>query len=110
MSNTKPDFQSCCNEVAEKYGYNYGDDPFQKMIIMTDAKVLAEAAQLYADRCVEEAKGTTNVLPEYEEGLGTYDVTECCRFGPIVDENYCPECGKKIIKLPIPELTKTTTP
>lgn len=104
MSNTKPDFQSCCREVAEKYGVG------TTLVTGHRAAYFAEAAQLYADRCVEEAKGTTNVLPEYEEGFGTYDVTECCRFGPIVDENYCPECGKKIIKLPIPELTKTTTP
>jgi uncharacterized paraquat-inducible protein A len=24
------------------------------------------------------------------------DVTSCCKIGPIVDENYCPNCGKKI--------------
>lgn len=55
MSNPKPNFTACCREVSEKYGYNYGNDPFQKMIIMTDAKVLSEAAELYAERCVEEA-------------------------------------------------------
>lgn len=96
MSNTT--FQAVCREVAEKYGYNHSNDPFQKMIIMTDSKVLEQAAELYAERRVEEAMGSTDVVNEYEEGFGTYCVTECCRFGPIVDENYCPECGKKINK------------
>lgn len=26
------------------------------------------------------------------------DIVECCKIGPITDENYCPRCGKKIIK------------
>lgn len=25
-------------------------------------------------------------------------VTECCGVGPIITENYCPKCGKKIIR------------
>ncbi|MFA5299340.1 MAG: hypothetical protein WC389_14210 [Lutibacter sp.] len=25
-------------------------------------------------------------------------VTECCKIGPITNEKYCPECGKKIIR------------
>lgn len=25
-------------------------------------------------------------------------VTECCNIGPITTENYCPNCGKKIIR------------
>ena len=28
----------------------------------------------------------------------TLEVTECCKIGPITNENYCPNCGKKIIK------------
>ena len=30
--------------------------------------------------------------------IGGYDVTKCCKVGPVVNENYCPECGKKIIR------------
>ena len=26
------------------------------------------------------------------------EVTECCNIGPIVNENYCPKCGKMIIR------------
>lgn len=26
------------------------------------------------------------------------DVTNCCNVGPIVNENYCPKCGKMIIR------------
>lgn len=25
-------------------------------------------------------------------------VTSCCKIGPITSENYCPNCGKKIVK------------
>jgi hypothetical protein len=25
-------------------------------------------------------------------------VTDCCKIGPITTENYCPNCGKIIIK------------
>ena len=25
-------------------------------------------------------------------------VTDCCGIGPITNEKYCPECGKRIIK------------
>ena len=26
------------------------------------------------------------------------DIVECCKIGPIMNENFCPECGKKIIR------------
>lgn len=31
----------------------------------------------------------------YEYGYGN---TICCKYGPIVEEKYCPMCGKKIIR------------
>ena len=43
--NNKPTFQTCCNEVAADY---------QDEFILAH-KVVQQAAQLYADRCVEEA-------------------------------------------------------
>lgn len=49
MSNTKPDFQSCCREVAEKYNVP------EYAAFNNDSLYTSEAAQLYADRCVEEA-------------------------------------------------------
>jgi hypothetical protein len=26
------------------------------------------------------------------------EVTRCCGYGPVTDEKYCPNCGRKIIK------------
>lgn len=28
----------------------------------------------------------------------TYKQTSCCKTAPITNENYCPNCGKKILK------------
>ena len=35
----------------------------------------------------------TNIVDDFCE----MDVTACCGIGPIVSENYCPKCGKKIV-------------
>ena len=37
---------------------------------------------------------------EEDDELGIFecDVTSCCSIGPIVRENYCSSCGKKIIR------------
>lgn len=32
------------------------------------------------------------------QGPVLIDVTECCKVGPISSENYCPNCGKKIVQ------------
>jgi hypothetical protein len=45
--------------------------------------------------------GTTKVkeLPGViNDALESITVTECCEIGPITRENYCPTCGKKIIR------------
>lgn len=31
------------------------------------------------------------------QGPVLIDVTECCKAGPISNENYCPNCGKRIV-------------
>jgi hypothetical protein len=49
MSNRKPNFTDCCREVAEKYGVG------TTLVTGHRASYFAQAAQLYADRCVEEA-------------------------------------------------------
>ena len=96
--NNKPNFQTCCREVAEKMWPDVGQEYLDLVYDIHTTEITRKAAKLYADRCVEEAMGSTDVVNEYEEGFGTYGVTECCRFGPLTDENYCPNCGKKINK------------
>lgn len=41
---------------------------------------------------------TTRLIKNNTEFLGEMLIVECCKRGPITDENYCPFCGKEIIK------------
>ena len=44
---------------------------------------------------------TTKIIQIEDEYFGipiTLDATECCKVNPITNENYCPNCGKKIIR------------
>lgn len=46
-------------------------------------------------------ENTTRLIKYEEELFGqviTYPITECCKTGPITDEKYCSECGKKIVR------------
>lgn len=46
-------------------------------------------------------ENTTCLVENKDELFGhdiTYPVTGCCGTGPITDEKYCPECGKKIVR------------
>lgn len=61
------------------------------------------AANRWADSCLKsfEELFHCRVIEEPEEIFGEMipvSVTSCCRKGPITDENYCPNCGKKIEK------------
>jgi len=55
--------------------------------------------QLHPD--IEEAMqpGTTELKPTESWGvLPHLQVTACCGIGPITNENYCPSCGRRIVK------------
>jgi len=41
---------------------------------------------------------TTKIIRQEDYFMDYIDVTECCKIGPITNENYCPKCGKQIIK------------
>lgn len=44
---------------------------------------------------------TTKIIKIEDDYFGnsiTLDATECCKVNPITNENYCPNCGKKIIR------------
>lgn len=46
-----------------------------------------------------EEEQTTKIVKEDDDFMGSMDMTECCKIGPLVDEKYCPNCGRKIIRL-----------
>lgn len=62
------------------------------------SKEISAIHQIMDDYVRNECCGTTKVIRQFEDSfMGDIDVTECCNIGPIVNENYCPQCGKKIL-------------
>jgi len=53
--NNKPNFQTCCREVAEKMWPDVGQEYLDLVYDIHTTEVTRKAAKLYADRCVEEA-------------------------------------------------------
>lgn len=48
---------------------------------------------------IENVKvGITKLKTIQDDLVGEIDIVECCEIGPIIKENYCPNCGKKITK------------
>ena len=45
-----------------------------------------------------QSNTTTRVIAIPDDFVGYIDVVECCKTGPITKENFCPNCGKKIIR------------
>lgn len=41
--------------------------------------------------------GETKIINDPENFIEC-NTTECCGIGPIVNENYCPNCGRKIVR------------
>ena len=54
----------------------------------------AQALQL------QQAGVSTCFLEDYEDHFFEvkYKQVSCCKIAPITNENYCPNCGKKILK------------
>ena len=43
-----------------------------------------------------EVNSTTSLIEDKSDLFGSITVTACCQIGPIVNENYCPNCGREI--------------
>ena len=46
----------------------------------------------------KEVKDNTCKLTKSNSDFMELDTTSCCGIGPITNENYCPNCGNKIIR------------
>ena len=113
----KPDFKSCCREVAEKTWPNKPELIGWFVNNCTEHHAFIKAAQLYADRCVEEATRWIPVSerqPEENEwvlcasGSGTevmFRRSDDDWFGPF---GYAYETPTHW--MPIPKLPKPTQP
>jgi hypothetical protein len=51
-------------------------------------------------KLIRSLRWKTKIITELDEKdfFGYIDLTDCCKIGPIIDENYCPNCGRLIIK------------
>lgn len=47
---------------------------------------------------IPPATDTTTIKTVEDAVCGILPVTDCCGIGPITYENYCPNCGKQILK------------
>ena len=62
-----------------------------------DGKTIAEIDQALQ---LLQTGVSTCFLEDYEDHFFEvkYKQVSCCKIAPITDENYCPNCGKKILK------------
>lgn len=78
-------------------GYSIPMTNPKKLGIALDVAV-AELKQIADYKAIIKAlRGTTTVANEsFMDDY--YIVVKCCGVGPITNENYCPQCGRKILK------------
>ena len=55
---------------------------------------------MYRALQLQQTGVSTCFLEDYEDHFFEvkYKQVSCCKIAPITDENYCPKCGKKILK------------
>lgn len=58
---------------------------------------LASDFMNYARR-IRDREGEIPLLTMEDDYYVEYHITSCCKIGPITSENYCSNCGKKIVK------------
>jgi hypothetical protein len=60
-----------------------------------DSAECCDFAQYYYN----EINGITAVIHKTDFLGDEYDEVECCKIAPITNENFCPNCGRKIVRL-----------
>jgi len=68
-----------------------------------NSKSDAEARRLLREHQslqLQQTGVSTCFLEDYQDHFFDvkYKQTSCCKIAPIIDENYCPNCGNKILK------------
>ena len=65
-----------------------------------DAEDVIAFAKHYQALQLQQTGVSTCFLEDYEDHFFEvkYKQVSCCKIAPIVNENYCPNCGKKILK------------
>ena len=62
--------------------------------------IASSIVRLVKSESISDVSGSllTTVLERKTDGFMSCNVVSCCKIGPIVTENYCPKCGKMIIR------------
>lgn len=50
------------------------------------------------DQMCSILEATTTIIHVDDNFVGQIPVTECCKIGPIINDNFCPGCGKRIVE------------
>ena len=68
--------------------------------IETDIANIIAIAEEHQALQLQQTGVSTCFLEDYEDHFFEvkYKQVSCCKIAPITDENYCPKCGKKILK------------
>ena len=83
-------FKKFVKRIDDDFGYDN-----EKLAI--DLQKIAEEHQALQ---LQQTGVSTCFLEDYEDHFFEvkYKQVSCCKIAPITDENYCPNCGKKILK------------
>lgn len=87
-------------EWEREFDRNFGSQP------TTSIKFRKQGIKWYLEQYaasfprISEGEGcnTTKIISQSDDLAGEIYATQCCQWGPITHENYCPNCGKKIIR------------
>ena len=68
--------------------------------IETDIANIIAIAEKHIALQLQQTGVSTCFLEDYEDHFFEvkYKQVSCCKIAPITNENYCPNCGKKILK------------
>ena len=85
-------------ELFKKFVKRIDDDfGYDNEKLARDLQKIAEEHQALQ---LQQTGVSTCFLEDYEDHFFEvkYKQVSCCKIAPITNENYCPNCGKKILK------------
>ena len=79
---------------------NYYKNNCEEDYINTPISVLMYITELEQALQLQQTGVSTCFLEDYEDHFFEvkHKQVSCCKIAPIANENYCPNCGKKILK------------
>ena len=90
---------TCKRSECAPNSYYLPDSEVERLELENDLKAKNEELESRIKELEEEK--TTELIIEKEDYYGcltNITKTKCCGIAPITNENFCPNCGRKIIK------------